>query len=186
MTHTCPCNSTAEAHAGLSTALCFSVDQRDVVQAPAGTDACHLNAVTLLRLIPVDCLREADRSPHTLGARFWSTAPYRQSITEWGVRLSLSPPSFHEAAAARCPKIWHQMALCRPVPGDNRDRSGSITTHYLLIILVWSADPAVCVSGWRGEPVAPGGAKILPTFPHPSLGMDGEGWTRGVQKGVGG
>lgn len=26
--------------------------------------------------------------------RFLNTAPYRQSITEWGVRLSLSPPSF--------------------------------------------------------------------------------------------
>ena len=64
---------------------------------------------------------------------------------------------------SRCPEIWHQMALCRSVPGDNRDRSGRITTHYLLIILVWSADPAVCVSGWHREPVAPGSTKILPT-----------------------
>lgn len=70
--------------------------------------------------------------------------------------------------SSRCPKIWHQMALCRSVPGDNRDRSGSITTHYLLIILVWSADPAVCVSGWHREPVAPGSVEILPTFLPPS------------------
>lgn len=75
--------------------------------------------------------------------------------------------------SSRCPKIWHQMALCRSVPGDNRDRSGSITTHYLLIILVWSADPAVCVSGWHREPVAPGSVKILPTFLTPPLGMEG-------------
>lgn len=74
--------------------------------------------------------------------------------------------------SSRCPKIWHQMALCRSVPGDNRDRSGSITTHYLLIILVWSADPAVCVSGWHREPVAPGSVEILPTF-LPPLGMEG-------------
>lgn len=60
------------------------------------------------------------------------------------------------------------MALCRAVPGDKRDRSGRITTHYLLIILVWSADPAVCVSGWHREPVAPGSRKILPTSLTPS------------------
>lgn len=54
------------------------------------------------------------------------------------------------------------------MPGDNRDRSGRITTHYLLIILVWSADPAVCVSGWHREPVAPGSTKILPTSLTPS------------------
>ena len=70
--------------------------------------------------------------------------------------------------SSRCPEIWHQMALCRSVPGDNRDRSGRITTHYLLIILVWSADPAVCVSGWHREPVAPGSTKILPTSLTPS------------------
>jgi len=70
--------------------------------------------------------------------------------------------------SSRCPEIWHQMALCRLVPGDNRDRSGRITTHYLLIILVWSADPAVCVSGWHREPVAPGIRKILPTSLAPS------------------
>lgn len=56
------------------------------------------------------------------------------------------------------------------MPGDNRDRSGRITTHYLLIILVWSADPAVCVSGWHREPVAPGSTKILPT----SLTLSGD------------
>lgn len=75
--------------------------------------------------------------------------------------------------SSRCPEIWHQMALCRSVPGDNRDRSGRITTHYLLIILVWSADPAVCVSGWHREPVAPGSTKILPTSLTP-LGIEGE------------
>lgn len=91
--------------------------------------------------------------------------------------------------SSRCPKIWHQMALCRLVPGDNRDRSGSITTHYLLIILVWSADPAVCVSGWHREPVAPGSVKILPTFLTP-LGMEGgmnqRSAERGGKGGVGG
>ncbi|MEQ2199668.1 hypothetical protein XENOCAPTIV_007776, partial [Xenoophorus captivus] len=76
--------------------------------------------------------------------------------------------------SSRCPEIWHQMALCWSVPGDNRDRSGCITTHYLLIILVWSVDPAVCVSGWRREPVAPGIPENPPRFPHSPLGMEGE------------
>ncbi|KAF0031163.1 hypothetical protein F2P81_015718 [Scophthalmus maximus] len=63
--------------------------------------------------------------------------------------LSASPTAHFSAdgASSRRPEIWHQMALCRSLPGDNRDRSGRITTHYLLIILVWSADPAVCCSG---------------------------------------
>lgn len=89
--------------------------------------------------------------------------------------------------SSRCPEIWHQMALCRLVPGDNRDRSGRITTHYLLIILVWSADPAVCVSGWHREPVAPGSTKILPTSHTPSGdgGRDQPGYGR-KERGRGG
>lgn len=90
--------------------------------------------------------------------------------------------------SSRCPEIWHQMALCRSVPGDNRDRSGRITTHYLLIILVWSADPAVCVSGWHREPVALGSTKILPTSLTPSGdgGRDqpGEGRREGREGGA--
>jgi len=31
------------------------------------------------------------------------------------------------------------------VPGDNGDRSGRITAHYLLITCARSADPGVCV-----------------------------------------
>lgn len=93
--------------------------------------------------------------------------------------------------SSRCPEIWHQMALSQSVPGDNRDRSGRITTHYLLIILVWSADPAVCVSGWHREPVAPGSTKILPTSLTPSgdgerdQPGEGEGGSGGKEELVG-
>ncbi|KAK2872562.1 hypothetical protein Q8A67_022459 [Cirrhinus molitorella] len=49
------------------------------------------------------------------------------------------------------PRVWHLAKDQTPdgavlaVPGDNGDRSGRITAHYLLITCARSADPGVCV-----------------------------------------
>lgn len=91
-------------------------------------------------------------------------------------RLSPKPASFscgQAATAQRSGTRWRCAGRCQKIIGTDR---AALLPHYLLIILVWSADPAVCVSGWHEKPVAPGGTKILPrpTFlPFHPLGNRG-------------
>lgn len=98
-------------------------------------------------------------------------------------RLSPKPASFSYAQAATAPRSgtrWRCAGWCQEIIGTDR---AALLPHYLLIILLWIADPAVC--GWHGMPVAPGGATPTPHHHLPHFPTSRERRGKVVREAVG-